>query len=176
AHQRAPIRTAGRDPGAPELRDGPAQARDPGRRSGPIRRCGRRERAGIGRDAAAGGPGRRSAGGRAAARRWLRGPSVVAAGDRRGVTGATLRVLVVDDQALVRAGFRMILEAQPDIEVIGEAADGETANRLRPDIVLMDVRMPGLDGLETTRRLLADTTHPAPRVVILTTFDLDEYV
>jgi len=96
------------------------------------------------------------------------------------VTGPSLRVLIVDDQALVRAGFRMILEAQADIEVIGEAADGETAirlsNRLRPDIVLMDVRMPGLDGLETTRRLLGDTSRPAPRIVILTTFDLDEYV
>ena len=96
------------------------------------------------------------------------------------MTGRTLRVLIVDDQALVRAGFRMILEAQPDIEVVAEASDGETAirlsNRLRPDIVLMDVRMPGLDGLEATRRLLGDPSTPAPRVVILTTFDLDEYV
>ncbi|HEY4227071.1 MAG TPA: response regulator transcription factor [Candidatus Limnocylindrales bacterium] len=92
---------------------------------------------------------------------------------------AKLRVLIADDQALVRAGFRMILEAQPDIQVVGEASDGETAirlaRRLRPDVVLMDVRMPVLDGLEATRRLLADVS-PAPRIVILTTFDLDEYV
>ena len=97
------------------------------------------------------------------------------------MTAETLRVIIVDDQALIRAGFRMILEAQPDIEVVAEAADGETAirlaNRFRPDIVLMDVRMPGLDGLETTRRLLGDGTPGSqPRVVILTTFDLDEYV
>jgi DNA-binding NarL/FixJ family response regulator len=98
------------------------------------------------------------------------------------VTAARLRVLIADDQALVRAGFRLILEAQPDIEVSGEAADGETAVRLarrhHPDVVLMDIRMPGLDGLEATRRLLSatsDGTRP-PRVVILTTFDLDEYV
>ena len=95
-----------------------------------------------------------------------------------------LRVLVADDQELVRAGFRMILEAQPDIEVVAEAADGEAAVRLsrrfRPDVVLMDVRMPGLDGLEATRRLLEPDGREAagapPRVVILTTFDLDEYV
>jgi DNA-binding NarL/FixJ family response regulator len=99
-----------------------------------------------------------------------------------------VRVLIADDQALVRAGFRMILERQPDIEVVGEAADGETAvtlaRRVRPDVVLMDVRMPGLDGLEATRRLLGPSVDgrattpgpPPPRVVILTTFDLDEYV
>jgi DNA-binding NarL/FixJ family response regulator len=100
------------------------------------------------------------------------------------VSGPKLRVLVADDQELVRAGFRMILEAQPDIEVVAEAADGEAAVRLarrfRPDVVLMDVRMPGLDGLEATRQLLEPDGREAagtpPRVVILTTFDLDEYV
>jgi DNA-binding NarL/FixJ family response regulator len=87
----------------------------------------------------------------------------------------TVRVLVADDQALVRAGFRMILEAQPDIEVVAEAGNGreavEAAARLRPDVALMDIRMPEMDGLEATRRL-ADSV----RVVVLTTFDLDEYV
>ena len=100
------------------------------------------------------------------------------------MTSRSLRVLIADDQALVRAGFRMILEAQPDMEVVADAADGDLALRLarrhRPDIVLMDVRMPGLDGLEATRRLLAPDASPGgaapPRVVILTTFDLDEYV
>jgi len=92
----------------------------------------------------------------------------------------TIRVLIVDDQQLVRAGFRMILDTQPDIDVVGEAADGNEGVRLaqrdRPDVVLMDIRMPGLDGIAATR-LLADSgaTRP-PRVVILTTYDLDEYV
>jgi DNA-binding NarL/FixJ family response regulator len=91
-----------------------------------------------------------------------------------------IKVLVVDDQGLVRAGFRMILEAQPDIEVVGEAADGldavAAARRLRPDVVLMDIRMPRLDGLEATRRLAGPGVADPVRVLMLTTFDLDEYV
>jgi DNA-binding NarL/FixJ family response regulator len=89
-----------------------------------------------------------------------------------------IRVLIADDQALVRGGFRLILEAQKDIEVVGEAEDGREAltlaRELSPDVVLMDIRMPELDGLEATRRLMADGE--APRVLMLTTFDEDEYV
>jgi DNA-binding NarL/FixJ family response regulator len=91
----------------------------------------------------------------------------------------SLGVLIVDDQALVRAGFRMILEAEEDMEVVGEAADGREAvteaRRLRPDVVLMDVRMPEVDGIEATRRLLAEDASAA-KIVMLTTFDMDEYV
>jgi DNA-binding NarL/FixJ family response regulator len=90
----------------------------------------------------------------------------------------SVRVLIADDQALVRGGFRMILEAREDIEVVGEAGDGaeavELVEGLRPDVVLMDVRMPGVDGIEATRRIVASGS-PA-RIVILTTYDVDEYV
>jgi DNA-binding NarL/FixJ family response regulator len=92
----------------------------------------------------------------------------------------TIRVLIADDQPLMRTGFRMILDAEPDLEVVGEAADGAEAVRLaagaRADVVLMDVRMPGMDGIEATRRLTGDGVQDPVRVLILTTFDLDEYV
>jgi DNA-binding NarL/FixJ family response regulator len=88
-----------------------------------------------------------------------------------------IRVLLADDQMLVRAGFRALLDAQDDIEVVGEAADGEEAVRLAretaPDVILMDIRMPGMDGLEATRQIAA---LPDVRVIMLTTFDLDEHV
>ena len=92
----------------------------------------------------------------------------------------TIRVLIVDDQALVRAGFRMILDTQPDIDVVGEAADGHEAVRLaqleHPDVVLMDIRMPALDGIAATRLLAGPESTLSGRVVILTTYDLDQYV
>jgi DNA-binding NarL/FixJ family response regulator len=91
-----------------------------------------------------------------------------------------IRVLLADDQALVRAGFKALLDAESDIEVIGEAADGEEAvrmaSRLIPDVVLMDIRMPGIDGLEATKRIVRDEHLDTTRIVILTTFDVDEYV
>ncbi|MEP6697473.1 MAG: response regulator transcription factor [Pseudonocardiales bacterium] len=91
-----------------------------------------------------------------------------------------IRVLLADDQALVRAGFRALLDAQEGIEVVGEAADGAEAVRLAaalsPDVILMDIRMPGLDGLSATRRIAADERLSGVRIVILTTFELDEYV
>lgn len=96
---------------------------------------------------------------------------------RTSPSPASVRVLIVDDQSLIRLGFRMVLEAADGIEVVGEAADGagavEATARLRPDVVLMDVRMPGVDGIEATARIARD--HPAVRVLVLTTFDLDEY-
>jgi DNA-binding NarL/FixJ family response regulator len=94
--------------------------------------------------------------------------------------GGAIRVLLADDQVLVRAGFRALLDAQPDIEVVGEAGDGEEALRLArgllPDVVLMDIRMPGMDGLAATRAIAAEERLNTVRIVILTTFDLDEYV
>jgi DNA-binding NarL/FixJ family response regulator len=91
-----------------------------------------------------------------------------------------VRVLIADDQALVRAGFKMILDAEDDLDVVGEAADGaeavDLARRLKPDVVLMDIRMPALDGIEATRRVVALGTPEPIRVLMLTTFDLNEYV
>jgi DNA-binding NarL/FixJ family response regulator len=91
-----------------------------------------------------------------------------------------VRLVIADDQELIRTGFRLILAAEPDIEVIGEAATGNEAvtitRQLRPDVVLMDIRMPDLDGIEATRRILAADHQPPTKVLILTTFDLDEYV
>lgn len=92
----------------------------------------------------------------------------------------TVKVLIADDQHLVRAGFRLILERQPDIEVVGEAADGagtvSLAHTHHPDVVLMDIRMPDIDGIQATRLLQASPATAMTRVIILTTYDLDEYV
>ena len=92
----------------------------------------------------------------------------------------TIRVLLVDDQALVRTGFRMIINTEPDLEVVGEAEDGRQAitqtHRLQPDVVLMDIRMPEMDGVEATRQLAGPGVPHPTKVIILTTFNLDEYV
>ena len=92
----------------------------------------------------------------------------------------SIRILIVDDQELVRTGFRLFLETQPGLDVVGEAGDGEEAieraRTLRPDVVLMDIRMPTMDGVEATAKLTSGAIEPAPRVLVLTTFDLDEYV
>jgi DNA-binding NarL/FixJ family response regulator len=97
-----------------------------------------------------------------------------------GVAGIGIRVLVADDQELVRTGLAMILRAQPDIEVVGEAGDGrqavDLARRLRPDVCLFDIRMPGIDGIEATRQLAGPGVTDPLAVVVITTFDLDEYV
>ncbi|MET8990912.1 response regulator transcription factor [Nonomuraea wenchangensis] len=94
----------------------------------------------------------------------------------------TIRVLLVDDQPLLRTGFRLILEAEPDLTVVGQAGDGKAAmeqtRALLPDVVLMDIRMPGVDGIEATRRIVREAAPSAhvPKVLVLTTFDLDEYI
>ncbi|GAA5075783.1 response regulator [Thermocatellispora tengchongensis] len=94
----------------------------------------------------------------------------------------TIRVLLVDDQPLLRTGFRLILEAEPDLTVVGEAGDGKAAQdqsrALLPDVVLMDIRMPGVDGIDATRRIVREASAGAhvPKVLVLTTFDLDEYI
>jgi DNA-binding NarL/FixJ family response regulator len=91
-----------------------------------------------------------------------------------------IRVAIADDQPLVRAGFRMILDVEPDIEIVAEAADGreviELVARVRPDVILMDIRMPHVDGIQAARRLIAEAGERAPRVLMLTTFDVDEHV
>jgi DNA-binding NarL/FixJ family response regulator len=91
-----------------------------------------------------------------------------------------IRIVLADDQALVRAGFRALLDAEDDLEVVGEAASGDEAvarvRATRPDLVLMDVRMPGLDGLEATRRILGDPANDGVKVIVLTTFEVDEYI
>src|SRR4051794_38314685 len=146
-----------------------------GRKRRAQRRVVERLRARPGRHARARGAVRRYARDRAARRRRLRRPLP----SPRGVPRMTVRVLIVDDQSLVRAGFRMILDAESEIEVVGEASDGLeavlAARQMEPDVILMDVRMPNVDGLEATRRLL-DGRDEGPRILILTTFDLDEYV
>jgi DNA-binding NarL/FixJ family response regulator len=96
------------------------------------------------------------------------------------LSDARIRVVLADDQALVRAGFKALLSYTPDIDVVGEASDGNTAvelvRRILPDIVLMDIRMPGLDGIESTRRICTDPRLGDVRVIVLTTFQLDEYI
>ena len=176
AHELAPARRRGERARRRALRAGRARARDRRRRVRTARGPRGLRRARADRDARTRPAVRRRARGRAAPRRRVPRPGAPALG--AGVSDAPIRVLIADDQALMRTGFRMILDAQDDIEVVGEAIDGADAIRrfeaLSPDVVVMDVRMPTMDGIEATRRLSA-LERPA-RVLILTTFDLDDYV
>ena len=152
-----------------QCRPGPGGQRGPGRRGRP--RPGRH--AGARHDAGrepGGGPDRR---------RGVPGDRGPAGEPARGGGAVTIRVVVADDQGMVRSGFSILLNAQPDIEVVGEAVNGQEAiarvAELRPDVILMDVRMPVIDGLQATRQIAA-AGDGAPRVLVLTTFDLDDYV
>jgi DNA-binding NarL/FixJ family response regulator len=99
---------------------------------------------------------------------------------RHLVTGRSWRVVIADDQADIRSAFRLIVDSQPDMQVVGEAANGaaalDTVRHVAPDVALMDIRMPGMDGLEVTRRLTAETRTAPVKVIVVTTFDLDEYI
>src|SRR5690606_22521109 len=193
-------RRPGRLPHGPGGADQQLAARGPGRErrgdgAAPVVRAGRAgggRRARRGRGARGGGSGG-GRGQRAGGALWWNSERRPEIGGRfRGagqipVEGRimTIRVLLVDDQPLLRTGFRLILEAEPDITVVGQAGDGHAAQEqtraLLPDVVLMDIRMPGVDGIEATRRIVRDAPRLAasahvPKVLVLTTFDLDEYI
>src|SRR5690606_8197437 len=127
---------------------------------------------------------RRGAVGGQPARRRLRGTRADPCPQRRigcmAAMESPIRVLLVDDQPLLRAGFRMILDGEPGIAVVGECSDGEAAvadaRALQPDVVVMDIRMPRLDGVQATRAITGEARDQTPRVLVLTTFDLDEYI
>src|SRR5262249_5607895 len=185
ADQRGQARPDHREPGPGDLRRRRALPGDHRRRPRrPRRRRGRQRGTRHRRDAGAGRPVRRGAARRAAARARVPGGRAAAAGPRARPAARPgrrmIRVLVADDQALVRGSFRLLVDTAPDLEVVGEAATGaeavEIAAREKPDVLLMDIRMPEMDGIEATRRITASGATADVRVLILTTFDLDEYV